>query len=109
MWKLYAATQHGFMGELAVDEQVFEADSLVELVRQSQAFMDNRNGLFFFVPYPENPHLSLDQYGELIGADIEGSRDRTIHGHFAIWVRYDRIIVRPLYAYKRGLRYGESA
>ncbi len=107
MWKLYAATQHGFMGEQAVDEQVFEEDNLLDLVRQAQAFMDNRQGLFLFVPYPENLHLSLEQYGELIGADRDG-RDRTIEGHFATWVRYGRIIVRPLYAYKRGLRFKES-
>lgn len=108
MWKLYAATQHGFMGESAIDDQVLQADNLVELMRQAQAFMDNRRGLFLFVPYPDNPHLSLDQYGELIGADIEGSRDRTIKGHFAVWIRYERIIVRPLYQFKRQVRYGES-
>lgn len=108
MWKLYAATQHEVMGEQVIDDRVFQADSLLDLVRQAQAFMDNRSGLVLFVPYPDNPYFSLDQYGELIGADIEGSRDRTIKGHFAVWVRYDRIVVRPLYTYKRGLRFKES-
>jgi len=109
MWKLYAATQHEVMGEQVVDERVFQTDNLMELIRQAQAFMDNRRGLFFFVPYPDNPRLSLEQYGELIGTDIEGSRDRTIAGHFSVRVRYERIIVRPLYAYKRSLRYREWA
>jgi len=108
MWRLYAATHHDWMGEAIIDERILEAESLIELVLLAQAFMEGRSGLFLYIPHYSNPRLSYCQYAELIGGDIELGRDRTIKGHFVTWLRNDRIIVRPLYSYKRGLHFGGS-
>jgi hypothetical protein len=108
MWTLYAATYRHLSGEEIIDERVFESDDLDSLIRQARVFMDNRDGLFAFIPDPRNPELSLSLYATLIGADIEYGRDRTIKGHFTTWVRHDRVLVRPIYQFKRQMRYGDS-
>lgn len=108
MWRTYAATCHEWMGEAIIDERILEAESFIELVLLAQAFMEGRSGLFLYIPHYSNPRFSYSQYAELIGGDIELSRDRTIKGHFATWLRNDRTIVRPLYTYKRGLSYSDS-
>ncbi len=111
MWKLYMATLRPWRNEPVKEERVLEASNLLALIRQAQAMIADGNGLYVFVPYPDNPPFSLYQYAELLGADIRETRDRTIHGHFATWIRHGRVIVRPLYHYKRSLRYryGEPA
>lgn len=108
MWKMCATTYHEWMGEAIIGQRILEAESLIELVLLAQAFMEGRSGLFLYIPHYSNPRLSHSQYAEPIGGDIELGRDRTIKGYFATWLRNDRIIVRPLYTYKRSLSYGES-
>ena len=108
MWRMYAAIYHEWMGEANIDQGILEAESLIELVLLAQAFMEGRSRLFLYIPHYSNPRLSYSQYAEPIGSDIELGRDRTIEGYFATWLRSDRIIVRPLYTYKRGLSYGAS-
>lgn len=108
MWRTYAATYHEWMGEAIIGQRILEAESLIELVLPAQAFMEGRSGLFLYISHHSNHRLSYSQYAELIASDIELGRDRTIKGYFATWLRSDRIIVRPLYTYKRSLSCGES-
>jgi hypothetical protein len=106
MWTMYVATYHGWISENAIDERFIEADNIVDLVRYARNIMGDGKGLYLFVPSPNNPPLSLDQYAELLGEDIAEDREAEITGHFATWVRYGRVIIRPLYQYKRSLKYG---
>lgn len=108
MWIMYAAVWRMVDGETYIDEEMIEAETLDDLVRRCQSHMDNRDGLFIFWPDPNNPSFWLQHYAALIGMDVPYGRDQTIKGHFAIWVRYGRIIVRPLYSLKRDARYREN-
>jgi hypothetical protein len=105
MWKLSMATLREWHNELVKDERMLEAENIMALVRRAQALIADGNGVYVFVPHPDNPPFSLYQYAELLGADIHEAPDQTIHGHFVTWVRHGRVIVRPLYHYKRNLRY----
>lgn len=108
MWRMEAVTWRAVDpssdGAQIIQERIL-ADTLDSLILQCQNWMDNRNGLFMFWPDYLNPEIPLEHYADLLGQDITWSRDQTITGHFATWVRNGRIIVHPLYALKRDAKY----